>query len=232
MRYVRRFSGRMRHMFELPLFPLNSVLFPGMPIHLHIFEERYKSMIQRCIAEDKPFGVVLIAEGLEAHGPLALPHRIGCTARITRVENLNQGRMNIAAIGGERFQIEALDDTTYPYLVGQVSLLPMPVINPDLVSQESRRLRKLVAYYLAQLAKAGQTSVSADQLPENPLIFANLAAAILQTPAEQRQPLLAAESVEQFLSDLNVLYRREITLLSILLETPQKGRGTGDIRLN
>ena len=62
-------------MLELPLFPLNTVLFPGMPLNLHIFEERYKRMMQACIESSKPFGVVLIKQGLEAHGPLADPFR-------------------------------------------------------------------------------------------------------------------------------------------------------------
>lgn len=86
-------------MYELPLFPLNTVLFPGTPIQLHIFEDRYLKMINRCIEEHKPFGVVLIEEGSEAFGPLAKPYRIGCTALIAKVEKLEDGRINITAVG-------------------------------------------------------------------------------------------------------------------------------------
>src|SRR5512147_2655499 len=92
-------------MYELPLFPLNTVLFPGMPISLHIFEPRYKLMIEQCIQIAQPFGVVLIREGVEALGPSAEPHQIGCSAQITQVERLEDGRMNIVAVGVERFQI-------------------------------------------------------------------------------------------------------------------------------
>ena len=56
-------------MIELPLFPLNTVLFPGMPLGLHIFEDRYKLMIGQCVQERRPFGVVLIRSGQEALGP-------------------------------------------------------------------------------------------------------------------------------------------------------------------
>jgi Lon protease-like protein len=66
---------------ELPIFPLNVVLFPGMPLPLHIFEERYKSMINRCIQAGHAFGVVLIREGQEV-GPPARPHDVGTTAVI------------------------------------------------------------------------------------------------------------------------------------------------------
>ena len=70
-------------MFELPLFPLNIVLFPGMPLSLHIFEDRYKLLIGKCLQERQPFGVVLIKKGIEALGPLAEPHHIGCTAFVS-----------------------------------------------------------------------------------------------------------------------------------------------------
>jgi uncharacterized protein len=91
--------------FDLPLFPLNTVLFPGMPLTLHIFEERYKLMIERCLEHRQPFGVVLIRYGKEALGSLADPHRIGCTARILDVQPLSEGRMNISALGQKRFRI-------------------------------------------------------------------------------------------------------------------------------
>lgn len=70
---------------RLSLFPLNSVLFLGMPLRLRIFEERYKEMINACIDQEKPFGVVLIKEGREALGTLAKPYSIGTIAHITEV---------------------------------------------------------------------------------------------------------------------------------------------------
>ena len=75
-------------MYELPLFPLNVVLFPGMPLPLHIFEDRYKEMIADCIRENRPFGVVLIEEGSAEHGPAARPVAIGCTAEIAQVQEM------------------------------------------------------------------------------------------------------------------------------------------------
>ena len=70
---------------ELPLFPLNTVLFPGATLPLHIFEDRYKEMISQCIEEHRPFGVLLIRKGREA-GDLAEPFEIGTTAHIARVD--------------------------------------------------------------------------------------------------------------------------------------------------
>src|SRR6185503_19425073 len=101
---------------ELRLFPLNTVLFPGMRMPLHIFEERYRLMIRECIEQDAPFGVLLIREGEETGGS-AVPHGVGTTARITQVEYLDDGRMNIFTIGQERFRLSELS-TDREYLTG------------------------------------------------------------------------------------------------------------------
>ena len=74
----------MESMTELPLFPLNVVLFPGMVLPLHIFEPRYREMVNYCLDEKKPFGVVLLREGEERGGP-AIPYQVGTAARIMRV---------------------------------------------------------------------------------------------------------------------------------------------------
>ena len=89
---------------RIPLFPLNVVLFPGMPMPLHIFEERYKSMIGECLERGEHFGILLIKEGLEVGDP-AEPVRIGTTARITQSERLEEGRLNIMTRGERRFEV-------------------------------------------------------------------------------------------------------------------------------
>ena len=83
-------------MERLPLFPLNSVLYPGTLLPLHIFEERYRSMISRCVEEKVPFGVVLVRSGEEVGGP-AEPYDVGTTARVARLQRLPDGRMNLVA---------------------------------------------------------------------------------------------------------------------------------------
>jgi Lon protease-like protein len=89
---------------RIPLFPLNTVLFPGTALPLHVFEERYREMIGECLAEDRTFGVVR-AEG----DAMAI---IGCTARVVRVlERFPDGRMNILCEGERRFEIEGLDES-------------------------------------------------------------------------------------------------------------------------
>jgi uncharacterized protein len=204
-------------MFELPLFPLNTVLFPGMPINLHIFEPRYKLMIEQCIQNEQPFGVVLIHKGAEADGPLAEPHPIGCTAQITQVERLEGGRMNILAVGLERFQIQSLNHTE-PYLVGTVELMPLDEDNEPVIEQAGHRLRPWVERYLAVLSQVAEdVHFDPDRLPDDPLALAYLAAALLQIPSDQKQSLLAADGAADFVTTVRTTYRREVALLSAIV---------------
>jgi uncharacterized protein len=219
-------------MMELPLFSLNTVLFPGMPINLHIFEERYKLMINTCIENRQPFGVVLIANGVEVDGPLAEPHLVGCTARITQVQPLSQGRMNIAAVGRERFQILSLNHNN-PYLVGVVESYPMPEDDPEIAYHLAARLRSWIDRYLKLLELAGQAQVDTSQLPHDPLALAYLAAMLVQqiSPA-QKQELLAAENTNGLLRQLVAIYRREVTVINATLSPPGDNDYQGLYSLN
>jgi Lon protease-like protein len=216
-------------MYELPLFPLNTVLFPGMPLRLHIFEERYKLMIGRCYAEGEPFGVTLIKRGKEVGGR-AEPFQIGCKANITEVEPLEGGRMNIVAVGGERFQIHSLKHTQ-PYLVGLVDSLPLANDNSEYLSDKGRLLRPWVRRYLEILAKASETEFELGQLPRDPLRLAYLSAFLLQIPASQKQDLLNMGDAIGLMNNLHTMYRREVTLLGAML-TAKQAEDVGTFSLN
>src|SRR5262245_9875227 len=108
---------------ELPLFPLPTVLFPGMALPLHVFEERYKLMIGECARDSRPCGVVLIKSGPEVGGD-AVTYPVGTTAHITQIEKLNDGRMNIATLGYNRFRIQSTHREK-PYLTGIVEEFPL-----------------------------------------------------------------------------------------------------------
>ena len=161
------------------LFPLNTVLFPGMPISLHIFEPRYKLMVEECLQSSQPFGVVLIRDGVEALGPLAEPHIVGCTAQITQIERLEDGRMNIIAIGVDRFQIRSLSHDK-PYLVGIVETYPLHRDDAQALRRAGEQLRPWVERYIAALAEAAEdTQFEPHYLPDDPLALGYLAAALV-----------------------------------------------------
>ena len=218
-------------MYELSLFPLNTVLFPGMPLTLHIFEERYKEMIDTCLNTKRPFGVVLIRRGVEAMGPLAEPHMVGCTAEIAQIETLVNDRLNILAVGRERFRIVSLHQEK-AYLTGTVEEYPLDSTEPG--SWHSvQRLRPWVEEYLSLLSEAGDVAFEADDLPEDPEALAYLAATVLQAPNQQKQDLLATPAVSDLISTVHTLYRKELPLLRTLLREEKKVKeGPGAFSLN
>jgi len=140
---------------ELPLFPLNSVLFPGATLPLHIFEERYKLMIGRCLQSGSPFGVLLIRSGNEV-GEATEPFEVGTTARIVRVQHLDEGRMNLVCLGERRFRLlRKLRDT--PYLVGEAEPLDSTDIEGEDVAELAETVAALFAeYYRIYLAVSNQ----------------------------------------------------------------------------
>jgi Lon protease-like protein len=204
-------------MFELPLFPLNTVLFPGMPLHLHIFEERYKQMMRFCLDKRQPFGAVLIRHGAEAHGPLAEPFEVGCIARIVHNQLLDEGRMNIIAMGQGRFRIHALEAKKTPYLVGRVDLYPLDISDEASLASAAQGLIPLVRHYLQLLPQEGEARPDSVQIPENPTTLAYLAAMLLQVPALKKQEFLSMDRAVDLLFDLQAAYRREIALLRVML---------------
>lgn len=196
---------------NLPLFPLHTVLFPGMSLPLHIFEPRYRAMIAACLADQQPFGVVLIRSGPEVGGP-AQPHAIGTTARILAHERLADGRLNVNTLGHERFQIDSLS-TEGDLLVAQASTLPHPAAAPEADAPLARRLAPLLTRYLGRLQQAAKTTFKSPSLPPSPLALAYTAAILLQVSPADKQVLLECSTLGEMLQRERALYRRELSLL-------------------
>lgn len=192
------------------------MLFPGIPLPLHIFEPRYRMMINECLAADAPFGVVLIRRGVEAGGPVAEPYPVGCSARILESETLPDGRISITAVGGERFRILALDHSR-TYLQGEVEAYPLDETGlPHARAGADATLSRTVRRYLELLRAITGASFEYEDvlLPIEPLLLMYFSAAILQIPAPEKQPMLAAASAGSLLDMLNRVYSREIGVLS------------------
>ncbi|RYG49806.1 hypothetical protein EON79_00070 [bacterium] len=142
-------KGRMGHELEkLPLFPLDTVLFPQASLRLHVFEDRYRELVRVCLDEERPFGVVLIRAGEEVGG-FADPYMVGTLARIKDVSRFDDGRMDIHIIGERRFRIRRLDEDAAPFLVGHVEpVLEHPIEDDDraevLVMQARENVELLV----------------------------------------------------------------------------------------
>ncbi len=193
---------------ELPLFPLNLVLFPGMRLPLHIFEERYKLMIGTCMVTDQTFGVSLIQSGEEVGEPAEV-YLVGTTAKIVELERLPEGRMNLLTVGVDRFRLlERIGDQAYA--VGRVELLPDPADEP--VSGLAERAAQQFRRYLAGKGVPGEQAQSLT-LPDEAPALSYLIAATLKAPTRQRQQLLEDDSVVSRL-------RRELAIMEWELGGP------------
>jgi Lon protease-like protein len=176
----------------LALFPLNTVLYPGMPLPLHIFEERYKLMIGRCLEEERPFGVVLIQSGPEVGGP-AVPHMVGTTAHIAAVKRSDDGRMNLIAIGQERFRIVEVVRQE-PYLIARVEALADE--EPDArAAPLAAEVRAILTTYLRDLFVLLEQPEEELEIPAEPVRLSLVAAAVMQIPMGERQALLEMTNV-------------------------------------
>ena len=107
---------------QVPLFPLNTVLFPGGPLPLRIFEPRYLAMVSECVKDDSPFGVLLIRDGNETGH--ATTHEIGTLARITDWYQGSDGLLGVTAVGLQRFRVNSSFREANGLNIGSVDILP------------------------------------------------------------------------------------------------------------
>jgi Lon protease-like protein len=168
---------------------------------------------------------------MEALGPLALPYPIGCTARVIQVEPLEDGRINLTVVGDERFKILHTGNAL-PYLSAFVESLPLKSHHSLEVVRGTHLLRKRVTSYLSLLAQITENEDEVEnldlhfdltdlQLPDDPMMLIYLAAALLQVPPNEKQPLLEADTAAKLLEHIQRLYRRELAVLPAVITTSE-----------
>lgn len=200
---------------QLPLFPLNTVLFPGMTLPLRIFEPRYRQMLADCLSGEPIFGVVLIKKGAEVGEP-AVPHGIGTTARIIGVEKESEDLLHIVTVGEERFRLRCvLGDK--PYLVGEVE--PFPLVAVDVLDVEAlaEQGKVLLAAYFKLLSRAMGAEIKLQHSPDNPERLAYLIAMTLQVTLPEKQRLLSMPDLPTLFREQAALLRNEGKVLSVMI---------------
>jgi Lon protease-like protein len=197
---------------ELPLFPLNVVLFPGATIPLDIFEERYKEMIGLCLEERRPFGVVLIREGSEVGAP-AVPYDVGTTAFITGVEDAEEGRMNLICFGSQRFRIISTT-TERAYLIGEAEVLETSGETDDETMDYAAMASELFAEYVRLYLAISNQWAAGVEMPTDPDRLADYIGSRLAIGNETKQKFLEELSAHNRLA-------MEIEVLSDLIKAMQ-----------
>lgn len=206
---------------RLPLFPLGSVLFPGLLLPLHIFEDRYRRLVHDLLErpeEERRFGVVAITEGHEV-GADALKETaaVGCVAELRDVETYDDGRYDIVTTGTTRFRVESVDDSQ-PYLQADVTALPED--EGDASGAYVPGVAKLFQRYCELLRSLGASVRGPDELPHEPVHLSYLVAAAAILDRHERQRLLEAGDATERLRDVLGLLRREISLLRAFQALP------------
>jgi Lon protease-like protein len=197
---------------------LDVVLFPQLPLPLHIFEERYKEMVNRCLSENRPFGLIL-ATGIDTDTGRVENADVGCEARIVRVERLPDGRMNIEVQGVERFRVRATHEEL-PYRVGKIEPYRDAVDDPtppELAVEVDKLLRE---YFVRSLALRGR-QVGEFDLPLDPVHLSFMAGYVLPIPNSQKQALLEMQSLTERLGAVRELLHGEVTRLRRAQEAAQ-----------
>nr|HET6903289.1 LON peptidase substrate-binding domain-containing protein [Ktedonobacteraceae bacterium] len=203
---------------ELPLFPLNVVLFPGVVLPLHIFEPRYRQMIAECFQQKTPFGVVLARpESLPLQEE---PYPVGTMAEIHNLSQLEDGRYVLMAIGVQRFRILSKHHLK-PYLSGVVELYEDVVEPKHVLDVEGRKAYNLFGTYLEMLLQAANEQEQDKDirlhLPNDPEALSHFIAYFLDIQDEQKQHFLELTSTTQRLREEIVILRREVPFMRQIL---------------
>ena len=197
---------------DVPMFPLGTVLVPGAYLPLHVFEPRYRALVQACLAGTPEFGVALIERGSEVGGG-DQRFSTGCVARIVEAVELEDGRYAIGAVGVRRIRIlRWLPDAPYPR--AEVEDWPDPEPGPDaaaLAASVVPRFRRV----LALAAEAGEAVPPATvELSDEPVVASHEMTALAPLGPLDSLGLLAAPSPEARLRTLDELLEDAATVLA------------------
>lgn len=206
---------------SLPMFPLNTVLFPGVTIPLHVFEDRYRALVQHLLTIDDPaervFGTVAIREGYEVgdHGAQSL-YRVGVRMQLTEVESNEDGSFEILATARDRIVLGGLE-TSGDFANGEVTDSPDEPIDGSEALHD--RARATFTAYRAAISDMQGTTFTAT-LPRDPGFLSWTLAALVPLPMAERQSLLEAESPEARLELVITMLREELRAINVIPSLP------------
>ncbi|HFQ95136.1 MAG TPA: hypothetical protein ENK30_01060 [Anaerolineae bacterium] len=185
----------------IPIFPLSMVFFPGQVKMLHIFEPRYKDLLQMCIHTGSPFGIVLNRPPTR-RDPRPLPHRVGVMAHIFQVARQSDDTYHIQIYGGERFQVQHFYENL-SFLQAEINSFPLTQTDSEEAFLLTDAVGEMLESYLDALTEASGYDFQLPDLPETPEQLAYITASVLQINNQQKQALLNIPTLPE-------LFRREI----------------------
>jgi len=206
----------------LPLFPLSTVLFPGMRLPLHIFEQRYRQLVADLLERPEPrqFGIIAIRKGRETgvDGVTAL-YDIGCVAAVRQVDARQDGQYDLQTVGTRRFRLLRVD-RSLAYFQGEIEFLADETGDAAPAAPLTQRVQAAFRGYLNALADRGGGVISVASLPDEPELLSYVVGAAMIIDLPDRQALLAAPDTVTRLKAERSLLTRETAMLRATTSRP------------
>ena len=211
----------------LPLFPLPLVLFPGVPLPLHIFEPRYRRMLTDIRAKDNLFGLSFF--DAEASGREVPPAgHLGCVAEVTEVQQLPDGRSNVLTLGLIRYRVEAYVERDDPYLVAEVSFFEDEAEDEDLLAQRVEETSSMFMRIARAVRTINDDRAGLPELPHTePERLSFLIAAAMELSNEVKLELLELRSTAERLERLRDLLARALASYEERARMHEIAKGNG-----
>ncbi len=220
---------KVRGVRELPIFPLPVVLFPGMPMPLHIFEERYRQMLADVRAGNSLFGLSYFDPSSSGRDMPPAGH-IGCVAEVTETQALPDGRSNVLAVGVVRYEAESYVDRGEPYLVVRPNYFEDEEENESALTMSSRDVATMFMRVANSIRVMNDERGSLPDISDtDPQRLSFLVAAAMEIEADTKQQLLELRSTSERLNKLRDLLARVVANYEerARLHTVAKGNGHG-----
>jgi ATP-dependent Lon protease len=212
---------------DLPIFPLSIVLFPGVPLPLHIFEQRYRQMLNDIRVSNSLFGVSYFDASTSQQEVPPAGH-IGCVAEVSETQTLPDGRSNILTVGVIRYRIEEYLERGDPYLVARVAFFEDEEDDNELLRSSSRE----VAETFTRIARAVRTiNDERASLPDisdtEPQQLSFLVAAAMEVDTDLKQELLEMRSTSERLRRLRDMLARAVASYEERARIHEMAKGNG-----
>jgi Lon protease-like protein len=218
---------KVRGVRELPLFPLPLVLFPGVPLPLHIFEERYRRLLADVRASNSLFGLSYFAPDSDAEDRPPVGH-IGCATEVIEAQPLPDGRSNIMTLGVARYRVEEYVERGDPYLVARVEFFEDDPEDAAVVARRAEEVTEMFMRIARAMRTANDERGSLPELPQgDPQRLSFLVAAVVEMDAESKQRLLELRSTSARLRRLHTLLGEAVTSYEERARTHERARGNG-----
>lgn len=202
---------RVRNRRELPLFPLPVVLFPGVPLPLHIFEPRYRQMLTDISVGDNLFGLSYFDAG-ESERDIPPAGHIGCVAEVTETQALPDGRSNIMTLGLIRYRVEAYVDRGDPYLVAEISFFEDEEEDAEMLARRAHEVSELFTRIARAVRAINDERASLPDLPDTePERLSFLIAAAMEIDMDVKLELLELRSTAERLRRLRDMLARVVS---------------------